>query len=171
MGLAQALIGDPEILILDEPTIGLDPRQIKEIRNVIKSFAGNKTVILSTHILPEVSMTCQRVVIVNQGRVAAEDSTENLSAALSGSNLVRLRIGGPEDEVKAKLAEIPGVAGITGSGDMVYLVEAAEAVRPQLAATVTNSGWDLFEMTPHSATLEDVFLNLMTTEEEAASDD
>ena len=170
VGLAQALIGDPEILILDEPTIGLDPRQIREIRNVIKSFAGEKTVILSTHILPEVSMTCQRVVIVNQGRVAAEDSPQNLSAAISGANLVRLRVGGPEEAVKARLSEVPGVTGVTGS-DSVYLVEAEETARPQLASVITHSGWDLFEMTPQSATLEDVFLNLMTTEEEAANDE
>ncbi|MEW6261602.1 MAG: ATP-binding cassette domain-containing protein [Thermodesulfobacteriota bacterium] len=168
VGLAQALIGDPEVLILDEPTIGLDPRQINEIRNVIKGFAGRKTVILSTHILPEVSMTCQRVVIVNQGRVVAEDTPQNLSAQLAGQDRLRMRIGGPAAEIRTRLASLPGVRHVIDSTGEVFIIEAAASSRPVLAKAVVEAGWDLLEMTPLTATLEDVFLNLVTQEEEAA---
>ena len=165
VGLAQALVGDPEVLILDEPTIGLDPRQITEIRNLVKSFAGEKTVILSTHILPEVSMTCGRVVIVNQGRVAAEDSPENLTAALHGGGRIKMRIGGPVDEVMEKMTAIPGVHRVHHDGGSSYLVEAEAGIQPVLAATVCESGWDLHELTFQTASLEDAFLHLVTTEE------
>lgn len=167
-GLAQALIGDPEVLILDEPTIGLDPRQITEIRNLIKSFAGLKTVILSTHILPEVSMTCQRVVIVNNGMVVAEDTPRNLSAQLSGGDRVRLRVGAQKEDVLDKLNSIEGVRRIGTNGDGEFIVDAGEETRPQIAAAICSSGWDLYEMSPIAASLEDVFLNLVTSEEEAA---
>ena len=167
VGLAQALIGDPDVLILDEPTIGLDPRQITEIRNVIKNFAGQKTVILSTHILPEVSMTCDRVVIINKGVVAAEDTPANLSAQLAGASRTRLRVDGPADQVERMLAAAPGVKAVRRGGeDQVFLVEADPEVRPRLAADICSSGWGLHEMTPLTASLEDVFLNLVTTETE-----
>lgn len=169
VGLAQALIGDPEVLILDEPTIGLDPKQINDIRNVIKGFAGQKTVILSTHILPEVSMTCQRVVIVNQGRVVAEDTPQNLSAALSGADRVRMKVGGPLEEVQKKLLGLTGVkvVNVDGSGQMI--VESSQDLRPVLAKSICDSGWDLLEMTPLTASLEDVFLKLVTKEEQEAA--
>lgn len=169
VGLAQALIGNPDILILDEPTIGLDPRQINEIRNLIKSFAGEKTVILSTHILPEVSMTCQRVVIINQGLVAAEDTPDNLSAGLSGLGRVKLRIFGPKDEIMSGLAQVEGVRQVgEDHEENVYLVEADAEARPRLAGRICEAGWDLYEMTPLTATLEDVFLEIVTTEKEPA---
>lgn len=170
LGLAQALIGDPEVLILDEPTIGLDPRQIAEIRNLIKNFAGQKTVILSTHILPEVSMTCQRVVIIHEGRVVAEDTPENLSAQIAGADRVRLRVGGPPEEVRAKVAQVPGVRevrALEGQEGLLVEAEAGAEVRPQVAAAVCAAGWDLYELTPLTATLEDIFLKLVTSEEEA----
>jgi ABC-2 type transport system ATP-binding protein len=171
VGLAQALIGDPEVLILDEPTIGLDPRQINEIRNLIKGFAGEKTVILSTHILPEVSMTCQRVVIVNQGMVVAEDTPENLSAQLSEADRVRMRVVGPRDEIKDALEKVPGVTGVAfGETDDLFFVDSKAEARPQMASTVCSSGWDLLEMTPQFASLEDVFLKLVTSEETEAGD-
>ncbi|MFH1139919.1 MAG: ABC transporter ATP-binding protein [Pseudomonadota bacterium] len=167
VGLAQALIGDPEVLILDEPTIGLDPRQITEIRNVIKSFAGRRTVILSTHILPEVSMTCDRVVIINRGMVAAEDTPANLSAQLAGAAKIKMRVAGPAGEVEKKLAALPGVKAVRrGDEEQVFMVEAEPEVRPRLAAEVCSAGWGLYEMTPLTASLEDVFLNLVTTETE-----
>ena len=170
-GLAQALLGDPEILILDEPTIGLDPRQINEIRNLIKSFAGQKTVILSTHILPEVSMTCQRVVIVNQGLVVAEDTPENLSAQLAGADRVRLRVTADKGSVMERLSALPGVTGIS-QGDRTgsFIVEAGPEIRPELAREICAAGWDLHEMVPQTASLEDVFLNLVTSEPEADVD-
>ena len=167
VGLAQALIGDPEVLILDEPTIGLDPRQINEIRNLIKGFAGEKTVILSTHILPEVSMTCQRVVIVNQGMVVAEDTPDNLSAQLSEANRVRMRIVGPRDDIKAALEKVPGVSGVAyGEADDLFFVDSKSEARPQMASAVCSAGWDLMEMTAQTASLEDVFLKLVTSESE-----
>jgi len=171
VGLAQALVGDPEVLILDEPTIGLDPRQINEIRSLIRSFAGEKTVILSTHILPEASMTCQRVVIINQGVVVAEDTPENLGARLSGGRRIKARIEGPADQVLAALKRLSGVRAVTsGDGAGSYLLEVEEEIRPQLAAAVCKSGWDLYEMVQVSATLEDVFLNLVTEEKTEVQD-
>ena len=166
-GLAQALIGDPEVLILDEPTIGLDPKQIKDIRNLIKSLAGERTIILSTHILPEVSMTCQRVVIINNGAVVAEDTPANLSARLVGAPKVRLRVDGPPAEIKPALEKVPGVRSVllSENGDD-FLVEVEEKDRPALVRAVVESGWPLYEMTPLTVSLEDVFLNLVTSEEE-----
>ena len=170
VGLAQALIGDPEVLILDEPTIGLDPRQITEIRNIIKGFAGRKTVILSTHILPEVSMTCQRVVIVDQGRVAAEDTPANLSARLAGTDRVSLRVSGAGPDAPALLTSVEGVSRATQPEPGLLVVEAPLEVRPRLAAAVVQAGWELYEMTPVTASLEEVFLNIVTTEAEAEGD-
>jgi ABC-2 type transport system ATP-binding protein len=109
VGLAQALVHDPEVLILDEPTVGLDPNQITDVRNLIKSLAGNHTVILSTHILPEVGITCQRVVIINKGRIAAVDTPENLTRQLQGSDRILLIARGPEAAIKEKIQEIQGV--------------------------------------------------------------
>ena len=170
-GLAQALIGDPEVLILDEPTIGLDPRQINEVRNIIKGFAGEKTVILSTHILPEVSITCQRVVIIKEGRVVAEDTPQNLSSQLTGSGRVRLRVGGPADAVKDKLESLAGVESVTvGPEEGVFEVEAEAGSAPQMAEVVCSMGWDLYELTPHTASLEEVFLNVVTETEEVPED-
>ena len=171
VGLAQALIGDPEILILDEPTIGLDPKQINDIRNLIKGFAGRKTVILSTHILPEVSMTCQRVVIINEGRVVAEDTPQNLSAQLGAAGRVRIRVSGPAEDIQAELAGLPGVLSLTkGQGEEEFIVEAEEEIRPQLAVAVCAAGWDLYELTPVTASLEEVFLKVVTEEEEPQGD-
>jgi len=173
VGLAQALLGNPDLLILDEPTIGLDPAQIAEIRNLIKRLAGKKTIILSTHILPEASMICERVVIISQGRVVAEDTPGNLSAALSGGTRVRLVCDGPFEEVRAKLSAVDGVRDINQAGDKnAFLVDLnVEAeVRPKLASAVVGAGWNLYELTPLTATLEDVFINLVTREEEVEAD-
>lgn len=167
VGLAQALLGDPEVLILDEPTIGLDPKQIVDIRQLIRDFAEKKTVILSTHILPEVSMICKRVVIINEGRVVAEGSPESLSATLSGTSRVLLSVAGPAADIKKKLMEVSGVKKVkAGDFEGSFSVEFADDknLPPKLAEMVISSGWDLFEMTPQTANLEDVFINLVTKE-------
>ena len=174
VGLAQALINDPEVLILDEPTIGLDPRQIIDIRQLIKNLAGRRTVILSTHILPEVSMICQRVIIINEGRVIAVDTPDNLTRKIQGSAQITLIVRGPQEEVAQKLGVVSGVSSImrkTSSGDNVhtYLVDAMKNadIRKDLAATVVNNKWDLLEMRPVSMSLEDIFIKLVTEEKTA----
>ena len=172
VGLAQALVHDPEVLILDEPTIGLDPVQIIEVRELIKSLAGDHTIILSTHILPEVSMTCDRVVIIDKGKVIAEDTPEKLTASLKGSEKLALEVRGPKEEIQNKLRSIAGVKKITihsgGDDKVIYNIESElnVDVRPELAKAVVQNNWELFEMRPVGMSLEDVFLQLTTTEKE-----
>lgn len=172
VGLAQALVHDPPVLILDEPTIGLDPRQIIEVRELIKSLAGERTVILSTHILPEVSMTCDRVVIINRGRVVAEDTPENLTARISGSEKLQLEVEAPKEELLETIRKMDGVshAEVTEKRDgrWVLTVENQKGrdVRRELAETVIKQNWGLYEMRRLGASLEDVFLHLITEEQE-----
>lgn len=174
VGLAQALIHDPEVLILDEPTIGLDPNQIIEVRELIRGLADKHTVILSTHILPEVSMTCQRVVIINNGRVVAEDTPENLIASLKGSERLFLEVDGPFDQVANALTAISGVTRVSGDPDKnkdnlnSFIIESQlhTDVRRDLARTVIENNWGLLEMRPLGMSLEDIFLKLTTTEKE-----
>jgi ABC-2 type transport system ATP-binding protein len=167
VGLAQALLNNPPVLILDEPTIGLDPSQIVEIRQLIKDLAGAHTVILSSHILPEVSQLCQRVIIINRGQIVAGDTPENLSRQLGHGSRVRLTVRGPEGEVAAALQKIPQVQAVAGEGNGSYLVVAANDldIRPQLARLVVERGWELLELKAQEFTLEEVFLNLVTEEE------
>jgi ABC-2 type transport system ATP-binding protein len=167
VGLAQALMNNPPVLILDEPTIGLDPSQIVEIRQLIKELAGAHTVILSSHILPEVSQLCQRVIIINRGQIVAGDTPENLSRQLGHGSRVRLTVQGPEIEVAAALQKIPQVQEVAGQGEGKFLVVAANDldVRPQLARLVVERGWDLLEIKAQEFTLEEVFLDLVTEEE------
>jgi ABC-2 type transport system ATP-binding protein len=167
VGLAQALVGDPKLLILDEPTIGLDPQQISEIRSLIRGFSGKKTIILSTHILPEVSMTCDRVAIIRDGRVIATGTPEELSAEMSGGSRLRLRTNGSAGAVKERLSKVAGVLGLeSGSAQsgLMVKVERGDAVQARVAAAVVQSGWDLYELSPITASLEDVFLELVTRE-------
>jgi ABC-2 type transport system ATP-binding protein len=169
VGLAQALVGNPEVLILDEPTIGLDPKQIADIRGLIKSLSGEMTIILSTHVLPEVSMTCDRVVIINKGTVVAEDTPANLSRELAGAGRVRLKSSGEPAELIKTVSAISGVSNIRGADEEgVFLVETGKEidVLPKMAAAVIKAGFDLYELTPISASLEDVFLNVITNENE-----
>jgi ABC-2 type transport system ATP-binding protein len=173
VGLAQALLNNPEVLILDEPTLGLDPKQIHEVRSLIKGLATSHTVILSTHILPEVSMTCNRVVIINKGKVVAMDTPEGLAHQVKGAERVALTVEGPTDAVRDKLQSIDGVLGvqvIEGTSDLqgTYTVECKldNDLRRTLAAAVVSQGWGLLELRGISMSLEDVFINLITKEQE-----
>jgi ABC-2 type transport system ATP-binding protein len=168
VGLAQALVHDPDVIILDEPTVGLDPKQIIEVRNLIKGLAGSHTIILSTHILPEVSMTCDRVVIINKGKIAAVDTTQNLTSQLKGGQKVRLEVQAPEQQAKELLSQVPGVSRVNiesaNAGRVVLSVEVAQGqdVRSALAARVVQQGWPLTELRGVSMSLEDIFLELTT---------
>jgi len=173
VGLAQALVHDPEIIILDEPTIGLDPKQIIEVRELVKNLGGKHTVILSSHILPEVSQVCQRVVIINEGLVVAEDTPENLTSQLKGAERLFLDVEGPAQEVAQKIENLAGITqvtleGSTRQGRSGFLVESElnRDVRKELAATIIRGGWGLLEMRPVGMSLEEIFLHLTTKEEE-----
>jgi ABC-2 type transport system ATP-binding protein len=170
VGLAQALIHNPDVLILDEPTAGLDPKQIIETRELIKQLAGDHTIILSTHILPEVSQTCQRVVIINRGRVVAVDTPDNLTARLRGSETMYVQVEGAGADGRARLAAVPGVTRVVESdrrdGVVGYEVESARGqdVRRELARAVVTAGWGLLELRPMRMSLEEIFLELTTEE-------
>lgn len=170
VGLAQALIHDPEVLVLDEPTAGLDPKQIIETRELIRGLAGNHTIILSTHILPEVAQTCQRVVIINKGKVVAVDTPENLTQQLKGASTLYVQVDGPAAVADA-LRQVPGVRSVSAvdqhdalSGYEVES-EARRDVRREVARAIVEGGWGLVELRPTRMSLEDVFLHLTTAEE------
>ncbi len=170
LGLAQALINQPPVLILDEPTIGLDPSQIVEIRSLIKNLEGAHTVMLSSHILPEVSQLCHRVIIINRGQVVASDTPENLSRQMGHGSRISLTVKGAEAEVTAALQALPGVGRVASQGGGRYLVEGGNGrdLRPELARLLVQQGFDLLELKTQEFTLEDVFLNLVTEEETEA---
>ncbi len=171
VGLAQAIVHNPDVLILDEPTAGLDPNQIREVRALIKSLAGDHTIILSTHILPEVSMTCERVVIINRGRIVAVDSPGALTARLKGSERVLLEVAGGFDEAAAAVREVDGVTNVTSDegvdGMARFFVESrlGADIRPALAARLVGGGFGLLEMRRIEMSLEDIFAELTTSEE------
>ena len=174
VGLAQALIHNPDVLILDEPTAGLDPKQIIETRKLIKELAGDHTIILSTHILPEVSQTCQRVVIINKGHVVAIDTPENLTSRLRGSEAMYVQVDAAGDDVRSALAAIPGVTGVMPANSPAAAAfevasEAGRDVRRDLAAAVVTRGWGLLELRPMRMSLEEIFLSL-TTEDALSTD-
>jgi len=170
VGLAQAILHDPPVLILDEPTAGLDPKQIIETRDLIKALGGEHTIILSTHILPEVSMTCGRVVIINKGKVVAEDTPENLTHRLSGAGTLRLDVRGDSAAVAEALRSVPGVTAVrphAQAGDVSALdVEAAAGadVRADLARAVVQKGFGLLGLQQVGMSLEEIFLHLTTSE-------
>jgi ABC-2 type transport system ATP-binding protein len=173
VGLAQALLGDPEVLILDEPTIGLDPRQIIEIRALIKGLGGKHTVILSTHILPEVSMVCDSVIIVNRGRVVAQGTLDQLAQAFPTSRL-EVHVQGPAEAARAALAAVPGVLRLeprpASDGVAAFVLESARErdLRSEVVQLALGRGWKLLEL--HQAnTLEDVFVRVVSGEDEGAS--
>jgi ABC-2 type transport system ATP-binding protein len=174
VGLAQALINDPEVLILDEPTIGLDPRQVAEIREFIKSLAGERTIILSTHILPEVSMTCERVIIIHEGQIAAVDTPDNLMKKLQKTSTTVVLIKGPAGSIREKLQLLPGVIAIgdkgeTSPGVCCFEVEATKEseISGELAQLVYLNSWKLVEMRTEKMSLEKIFIEL--TREEGGS--
>src|SRR5437899_4292468 len=166
VGLAQAILHNPEVLILDEPTAGLDPKQIIETRALIKALGGEHTVVLSTHILPEVSMTCGRVVIINKGRVVAEDTPENLTHRLQGAATVRLEVRGEGPELESALGAIPGVKAVRHPRPGVFEIDAdaGRDVRADLARLVVAKGLDLLALAQAGMSLEEIFLHLTTTD-------
>ena len=172
VGLAQALLHNPEVLILDEPTAGLDPKQIIETRQLIKELAGDHTVVLSTHILPEVSQTCHRVVIINKGKVVAVDTPNNLTSRLRGSETMYLQIDAMGTDAQAALASVPGVMTVVPSEvtgpirGYEISSESGRDIRRELAAAVVGRGWGLLELRPMRMSLEEIFLHL-TTEDSA----
>lgn len=167
VALAQALISDPDLLILDEPTSGLDAVQIVEIRSLIKSLKGRHTVILSTHILPEVTATCDRVIIISNGRIAAEDTLEGLEARLRPSKKVEVKVARYRDKVSQELSKLPSVISVVPSRDDTILIEYPQSLdlREDIARVVVGLGAGLLELKPVSMTLEEVFLQLVTEEE------
>jgi ABC-2 type transport system ATP-binding protein len=170
VGLAQAIIHNPDVLVLDEPTAGLDPKQIIETRQLIRELGGAHTIVLSTHILPEVSQTCQRVVIINKGRVVAVDTPENLTSRLRGAVTIYLQVAGEAATVHETLKQVPGVTRATltesrdGVADFEIESERGRDVRRELAVAVVGSGWGLLELRPLRMSLEDIFLSLTTEE-------
>ena len=171
VGLAQALLNDPPVMILDEPTIGLDPKQIHEVRELVKDLAGNHTVVLSTHILPEVEQTCHRVVIINKGKIVAVDTPQNLRSQLQGAERVSLEVQGPVSEITTKLKAMPGVVDVRkiadSDGRHRFQVEGElrKDIRSDLARTIVQNGWGLYELQSSTMSLEDIFLELTTAEE------
>ncbi|MGD0303429.1 MAG: ATP-binding cassette domain-containing protein [Candidatus Acidiferrales bacterium] len=175
VGLSQALVHDPDVIILDEPTIGLDPKQIIEVRHLIKGLAGTHTIILSTHILPEVSMTCDRVVIINKGKIAAEGTPQNLTSQLEGGQKVHIEARAPEAGLRTALDQVQGITTVqiepaAGSQNLSITLETARGVdvRNEVAARIVQSGWQLFELRGVNLSLEDIFLELTTDDAQHA---
>lgn len=166
VGIAQALVHDPQVLVLDEPTIGLDPVQVREVRQLIKSMAGERTIILSTHILPEVSMTCQRVLIIHKGRIVAEDTPEGLSRRLQQSERVLVRLARPPSQPLRAFSQLDGVLRVEPVDDNLFAIEAPPGndIREQVAEFVVQNGWGLLELRREELTLEEIFVNLVTRE-------
>lgn len=172
VGIAQAIVHDPQVIILDEPTVGLDPRQIIEVRNLIKSLAGERTIILSTHILPEVSMTCDQVVIINRGKVVATNTPESLRQELEEGTGYQFEVEGDTDKLTSKLAKIPGVTSVEIKAmekiPHRYLISVVSNnnydVGRDIASMMVYHGLGLYEMKRTRPSLEDVFLQLTTTE-------
>ncbi len=162
VGLAQALLHKPEVLILDEPTIGLDPAQVVEVRSIIREVGKERTVLLSTHILSEAQALCDRVMIINKGRIVAEDTPDNLRARLAGAEHVILRVRGDAEELAPKISKIRGVKHVKAQpdGTLEFQFAPENDVRPEVAKTVVGSGFDLLEMRPVGLSLEEIFLQL-----------
>jgi ABC-2 type transport system ATP-binding protein len=172
VGIAQAIIHNPEVLILDEPTSGLDPKQIIEIRDLLRALAGEHTIILSTHILSEVEQSCERVIIISQGNVVAQDTVANLTNRLRGSEMVAIEIetGPNAGEVQQRLEQVPGVSRViqvpAADGRMLFEVESLQGrhIRAELARGIVNSGWNLHGLRAMGLSLEEIFLQLTTAE-------
>jgi len=166
VGLAQALINDPPVLVLDEPTIGLDPKQIYEIRQLIKDLSGSRTIILSSHILPEVSQLCDRVVIINKGRIVAIDSTKSLQAGLRDHACITLRVGDRADDAAGLVESMEGVLSVSSSQSGRMSIETVKSrdLRPCIAEKIVGEGIPLLEIMRKEMSLEEVFMELVTEE-------
>jgi len=171
VGLAQAIAGEPKVLILDEPTIGLDPQQVYEIRQLIKQMAHKKTVILSTHILPEVSMVCTKVIIINHGRIVAHGTPEKLTSELQSEGVTRAVVLGPVDDVRRKIDALPGVTGVgvarkldDKGAEFEIRSRRGVDIRADVAKAVVGAGWDLQELRSEGMSLEEIFLKVVMSE-------
>ncbi len=166
VGLAQALLHEPEVLILDEPTIGLDPAQIREVRNLITTIGEERTVLLSTHILSEAQQVCDRVLIINKGRIVAEDTPERLQSRLTGAKRIALRVRGDGEGLETMLQKVPGVMRVVkvGDGGVEFETAPGQDTRPEVARTVISGGYDLLEMRSVGLSLEEIFLELTRDE-------
>jgi ABC-2 type transport system ATP-binding protein len=162
IGLAQALLHHPEVLILDEPTIGLDPAQVVEVRNLIRDMGKQRTVLLSTHILSEAQQLCDRVLIINKGHIIAEDTPQNLQSRLVGAERVSVRVGGDADGLGKVVQKVKGVRSVHSGhdGTLEFQFAPGQDVRPEVAKAVISSGYDLLEMRPVGMSLEEIFLEL-----------
>lgn len=166
VGLAQALLHEPQVLILDEPTIGLDPAQIREVRNLIETIGEERTVLLSTHILSEAQQVCDRVLIINKGRIVAEDTPQRLQSRLTGAKRVALSVRGDGDGLEALLQNVPGVMRVmtVGDGGVEFETAPGQDSRPEVARAVIAGGYDLMEMRSIGLSLEEIFLELTRDE-------
>ncbi|MEC8945621.1 MAG: ATP-binding cassette domain-containing protein [Chloroflexota bacterium] len=170
VGIAQAILHEPPVLVLDEPTIGIDPRQVVETRQIIKSLGGEHTVILSTHILPEVSMICDRVLIIDEGQIVAMDKTENLSSKLGDITQIIMNVQGPAEEITRVIEQVSGVKRVShtdagGHNQFIIECDPAEDLRTELTRLTVEHGWGLQEIRTGGLSLEDIFLRLTTSEE------
>jgi ABC-2 type transport system ATP-binding protein len=173
VGIAQAIIAEPALLILDEPTVGLDPNQVIDIRNLVRDLRGQTTILLSTHILHEVSLACDRVIIISKGNIIAEDTAEGLNRRVEGVFQTLVRVDGPRAEVLAALRAIPGVELVTeehvptdASIRLKIISKEGEAARKAIARTIVDAGWSLLEVSPVTLTLEDLFVRLVRQQAE-----
>lgn len=173
VGLAQALIGDPKIIILDEPTVGLDPKQIIEIRNLIKDLGKKHTIIFSSHVLSEVSAVCERVIIINKGKLVASDTPDNLSKQLQGANRLQIRVAAPEKQAMKIVRDIQGIKSVQyqgereeGTSDIIVETEADLDVRKTVFNGMARSGYPLLMMRPLDLSLEEIFLKLTHLDKE-----
>jgi ABC-2 type transport system ATP-binding protein len=176
VGIAQALLGQPRVLILDEPTAGLDPEQVAEMRRLIRALRGDSTVILSTHILPEVEATCDRVIIINRGRILAVDTPHNLNQRLRQTSQIHLEVIGPAAAVLQRLQAVPGVLGVElnpsppdGATSLTVSTAKDRDLRTELAACVAAAHWGLLELRPVALSLETIFLSLTASEPPAST--
>ena len=168
VGIAQAVIHKPKVLVLDEPTVGLDPRQIVEIRSLIRSLAGQTTVLLSTHILPEVSITCRRVLILDQGKLVAEDTAEGLAQKTIGRGETVVRLVAAERDATAAFGALTGVTAVEvtardpgGLLTVIVTSRGGEDLRPRIAEAAVGKGWQVFELAPRIISLEDLFVQIL----------
>jgi ABC-2 type transport system ATP-binding protein len=166
IGLAQALLHRPEVLILDEPTIGLDPGQVVEVRELIREIGKERTVLLSTHLLNEAQNICDRVLIINKGKIVTEDTTENLQARLIGAERVILKVRGDSDELAKTVKQVKGVQAVStrDDGGVEFEFASGKDLRPEVAKQVINSGYDLIELRPVGMSLEEIFLELTSAD-------